>query len=353
MKAAITIGFGGADQLVVRDDVPTPVAGPGEALVRVSACCCNNSDIWLREGAYGREDDPDAMAGWLRGVQPPRFPLIQGADIVGQVISVGTGAPEHLVGKRVLVNHTLYDDASDEPYNIAGIIGSEKDGGFAEFATVPIENVGVITSDFTDVEVAALGSASFVTAIRMIERARLAAGETVLVTGASGGVGTAAVQLAKLVGARVVAMGNSGKEAQLRSIGAEVVVPSRSMQLSKDVIDAAGGRVDVVLDVVGGPIFPDLLKVLKALGRYVVVGAVAGPIATLDLRTLYLKHLDLLGSTLGSRSDFELLVGMINEKKLIPVVGGVFALDDIHSAQEAFRSKQYVGNIVIRTDSST
>lgn len=347
MKAAVTLGFGGPDQLVIRHDVPKPVQRKGEALLRVSACCCNNSDIWLREGAYGKEDDPEATAGWLRGVQPPRFPLIQGADIVGHVVSVADDACRDLIGKRVLVNHTLYDDDSREPYNIAGIIGSERDGGFAEFAAVPIENLGIITSNFTDVEVAALGSASFVTAIRMIERARLASGETVLVTGASGGVGTAVVQLAKLRGARVVAMANSGKEARLRSIGADHVVPSRSTRLANDVGEAAGGQIDVVMDVVGGAVFPTLLQILKPLGRYVVVGAVAGPIATLDLRTLYLKHLELLGSTLGSRENFDELIILINTKKVAPMIGGVFPLNEIHLAQDSFREKNYVGNIVI------
>lgn len=352
MKAAVTVGFGGSDQLVIRDDVPTPVPGSDEALVRVCTCCCNNSDIWLREGAYGREDDPDAKAGWLRGVEAPRFPLIQGADIVGHVASVGDASHEHFVGKRVLVNHTLYSDSSTEPYNIAGIIGSERDGGFAEFATVPIENLGVITSDFSDVEVAALGSASFVTAIRMIKRARLGAGETVMVTGASGGVGTAAVQLAKMLGSHVIAMASPGKEELLRSIGAEFVVASRSTRPSEDVLEAAGGPVDVIIDVVGGTLFPKLLNMLKPLGRYVVVGAVAGPVTTLDLRTVYLKHLELLGSTLGSRSDFDKLIKMINKKTLIPVVGGVFPLDQIHRAQDAFRGKNYVGNIVIEIESA-
>jgi NADPH:quinone reductase-like Zn-dependent oxidoreductase len=347
MKAAVTTGFGGPERLVLKDDVPTPVPADGEVLVRVTACCCNNSDIWLREGAYGREDDPSATAGWLRGAQPPRFPLIQGSDIVGHVIDAGNKRDQHLVGSRVLVNDILYSDSSSEPYGIAGIIGSERDGGFAQFTAVPTENLGIITCDFTDIEVAALGSASFVTAIRMLKRARLRAGETALVTGASGGVGTAVLQLARMEGIRVIAMANAGKEKLVESLGADCVIPSRSTRLAEDVMSAAHGQVDVVLDVVGGPIFPTLLQVLKPLGRYVVVGAVAGPITNLDLRTLYLKHLDLLGSTLGSKADFDLLVSLINEKKLRPVVGGVFRLEEIHGAQQFFRAKNYVGNIVI------
>ena len=296
MRAAVTSGFGGIDRLEVRDDVPLPRPAAGEVLVEVGACCCNNSDIWRGEGAYGREDDPQAQAGWLRGGEPPRFPLIQGADIVGRVVELGVEVQPCWLGRRVLVDHTLHDTRSAEPYGIAGIFGSERDGGVAQYATAPATSLGVITADeLSDVQVAALGAASFVTAIRMLKRARLAAGELVLVAGASGGVGTA-----------------------------------------------------VVVDVVGGPLFSTFLAVLRPLGRHVTVGAVAAPLVELDLRPLYLKHLDLLGSTLGTVEDFHELVALINERRLEPVVAETFALEDIHAAQAAFRHKQAAGNFVIR-----
>jgi D-arabinose 1-dehydrogenase-like Zn-dependent alcohol dehydrogenase len=151
MRAAVTTGFGGPEMLEVRDDVSVPKVVAGEALIEVSACCCNNSDIWLREGAYGREDDPEARSGWLRGAKAVEFPLIQGADIVGRVAAVGAGVDQELVGSRVLVDHTLHSDDSEEPYGIAGIVGSERDGGFAEFATAPAANLGVIDSEMSDV----------------------------------------------------------------------------------------------------------------------------------------------------------------------------------------------------------
>jgi NADPH:quinone reductase-like Zn-dependent oxidoreductase len=350
MRAAVTSGFGGVDRLEVRDDVPLPRPAAGEVLVEVGACCCNNSDIWLREGAYGREDDPQAQAGWLRGVEPPRFPLIQGADIVGRVVELGEEVEPRWLGRRVLVDHTLHDTRSAEPYGIAGIFGSERDGGFAEYATAPATSLGVISADeLSDVQVAALGSASFVTAIRMLKRARLAAGELVLIAGASGGVGTAAVQLAKLKGARVIALADPGKVDAIRELGADDVVASRDTDLEGAVRAAADGRgVDVAVDVVGGPLFSTLLALLRPLGRYVTVGAVAGPLVELDLRTLYLKHLDLLGSTLGTVEDFHELVALINERRLEPVVAETFALEDIHAAQAAFRHKQAAGNFVIR-----
>lgn len=349
MKAAVTTAFGGADKLEFREDVPVPRPHDGEVLIEVGACCCNNSDIWLREGAYGREDDPNAKANWLRGAKPPEFPLIQGADIVGRIVEVGRNVDDGWLSKRVLVDHTLHDDASNEPYGIAGIIGSERDGGFAEYATAPVENLGVIEDEaLSDIEIAALSSASFVTAMRMLERTELAEGETVLITGASGGVGTAAVQLAKLRGATVVALAGATKTEEVKACGADIVVPSRTPDLASAVRDAAAQEfVDVVADVVGGAIFTDLLTLLRPLGRYVTVGAVADALVELDLRTLYLKHLSLLGSTLGTKDDFRRLIRLINEGAVRPVVGGVFSLEHIHTAQDTFRGKDYVGNLVI------
>jgi len=350
MRAAVTSGFGGPERLEVLDDVAVPEPAAGEVLVEVGACCCNNSDIWLREGSYGREDDSQAQAGWLREVEPPRFPLIQGADIVGRIVETGEGVEQGWLGRRVLVDTTLHDAASTEPYGIAGIFGSERDGGFAEYATAPVTSLGVVeVDDLSDVEVAALGSASFVTAIRMLKRARLVEGELVLIAGASGGVGSAAVQLGKLRGAQVIALSDPGKANTIRDLGADAVVASRDLDLPNAVRAACAGRnIDVAVDVVGGPLFSILLTLLRPLGRYVTVGAVGGPVVALDLRTLYLKHLELLGSTLGTVEDFHELIALINQRKIRPVVAQTFPLEDIHAAQTAFRIKQTAGNIVIR-----
>jgi NADPH:quinone reductase-like Zn-dependent oxidoreductase len=350
MRAAVTSGFGGPERLEVLDDVAVPEPAAGEVLVEVGACCCNNSDIWLREGSYGREDDSQAQAGWLREVEPPRFPLIQGADIVGRIVETGEGVEQGWLGRRVLVDTTLHDAASTEPYGIAGIFGSERDGGFAEYATAPVTSLGVVeVDDLSDVEVAALGSASFVTAIRMLKRARLVEGELVLIAGASGGVGSAAVQLGKLRGAQVIALSDPGKANTIRDLGADAVVASRDLDLPNAVRAACAGRnIDVAVDVVGGPLFSILLTLLRPLGRYVTVGAVGGPVVALDLRTLYLKHLELLGSTLGTVEDFHELIALINQRKIRPVVAQTFPLEDIHAAQTAFRNKQTAGNIVIR-----
>jgi NADPH:quinone reductase-like Zn-dependent oxidoreductase len=172
------------------------------------------------------------------------------------------------LGRRVLVDTTLHDAASTEPYGIAGIFGSERDGGFAEYATAPVTSLGVVeVDDLSDVEVAALGSASFVTAIRMLKRARLVEGELVLIAGASGGVGSAAVQLGKLRGAQVIALSDPGKANTIRDLGADAVVASRDLDLPNAVRAACAGRnIDVAVDVDGGPLFSILLTLLRPLG---------------------------------------------------------------------------------------
>ena len=182
----------------------------------------------------------------------------------------------------------------------------------------------------------------------MLKRARVAAGEAVLVTGASGGVGSALVQLARARGAWVGAVVGKGKEDKVREIGADAVVSRGVPDLIGAVSDASGGRpIDVVADVVGGDSFPDLLNLLRIEGRYVVAGAIAGPSVRLDLRTLYLKHLQLIGSTLGTREDFADLVRHVTEGKVKPLLAGVYPLSEIGRAQDDFQAKGYFGKLVL------
>lgn len=199
----------------------------------------------------------------------------------------------------------------------------------------------------SDEELATFPTA-YVTAERMLKRARVSTGETVLVTGASGGVGSALVQLAKARGARVIAVVGPGKDEKVREIGADWVVGRGAPDLPAAVSDASGGRpVDAVADVVGGGSFPDLLNVLRPEGRYVVAGAIAGPSVSLDLRTVYLKHLELIGSTMGSREDFADLVRHVTEGRVKPLLAGVYPLSDVRRAQEDFRRKGFFGKLVL------
>lgn len=345
MRAVLLTGHGGPEKLEYREDIPVPEPAAGEVLIEVGAAGINNTDIWTREGAYGAEDDPQAAGGW-RG-EPMEFPRIQGLDIVGRIERVGAGVTESRVGERVIVDFVLYSGEGEQGLVDADIIGSERDGGFAEYVSVPAENVHRINSPLDDEELATFPTA-YVTALRMLNRARVKEGETVFVTGASGGVGSALLQLAKVRGARVIALVGPGKEARARSLGAEATVTRGVADLASAVSEATDGSpIDVVADVVGGEIFSDLLNVLRPLGRYVTAGAIAGPVVQLDLRTLYLKHLELIGSTVGTREEFADLVSLLEEGKLKPLLAGTYPLSEIRRAQKDFERKDFFGKLVL------
>jgi NADPH:quinone reductase-like Zn-dependent oxidoreductase len=346
MIAVLLTGHGGPEKLEYREDVPTPKPAEGEVLIEVGAAGVNNTDIWTREGAYGTEDDPEAVGGWRRG-EPMEFPRIQGLDIAGRIVEVGEGIPESRIGERVLVDFVLRSGGGEEGLVDANLIGSERDGGFAEYVAVPAENAHAIDSPLSDEELATFPTA-YLTAEHMLNRARVAEGEAIFVTGASGGVGSALLQLARLRGVRVIALVGAGKEGKARELGAESVVTRGVPDLPAAVANAANGRpVDVVADVVGGDAFPDLLRVLRPLGRYVTAGAIAGPFVQLDLRTVYLKHLEMIGSTVGTREEFINLVGYIEEGKVKPLLADTYPLSETKRAQEDFQKKSFFGKLVL------
>jgi len=344
MKAVLLTSYGGPDQLDYREDVSMPKTEPKEVLIKVGACGVNNTDIWTREGAYGSEDDPNAVSAWRR--EPMQFPRIQGADIVGRIEDVGSKIPPSRIGERVIVDPTLYTGDDDELLETS-FMGSERDGGFAEFTTVPVQNAHVINSPLNDAELATFPTA-YLTGEHMLNRVRLRQGETILITGASGGVGSGLVQLTHIRGARVVAIVGSGKEEQIRQLGAEIVVTRDAECFYEAVIEAVDGQpIDVVADVVGGSLFPDLLRLLRKQGRYVTAGAIAGPTVSLDLRTVYLKHLEIIGSTLGTHQEFADLVSYIEAGKLKPLLARTYPLESIKQAQSDFKEKQFFGKLVI------
>lgn len=347
MKAVLLTGHGGPERLTYREDLPRPEPAEGEVLIEVGAAGVNNTDLWTREGAYGTEDNPQAAGGWRRG-RPMVFPRIQGADIAGRIVAAGGGVREARIGERVLVDPVVYDAGSGrEGLAEAELIGSERDGGFAEYVTVPSSNAHAIETSLTDEELATFPTA-YLTALGMLNRARLTAGEVLLVTGASGGVGSAALQLARARGARTVAIVGAGKEDRARELGAEALVVRGTAELSSAVRRAAGGwPMDVVADVVGGEAFPELLNALKPFGRYVTAGAIAGPVVNLDLRTLYLKHLKLIGSTVGTSEEFSDLVQYVTQARVKPLLAGVYPLSQIREAQRAFEDKDFFGKLVL------
>jgi NADPH:quinone reductase-like Zn-dependent oxidoreductase len=330
--------------LVVVDDAPDPQPGDGEVRVRVSSAAVNNTDIWTREGRYPSSEGPGVPAGWL-GI-PISSPRVQGADVVGIVETVGAGADAGWIGRRVLIDPAVYD-SPDEGADVVAVMGSEFDGGFAEYVVVPVERLHDVTSSpLTDHQLASLPIA-YGTAMGMLRRGRAVADETVLVTGASGGVGVALVQSAAALGLRVVALSTADKSQTLRRFGADSVVDRTSVGLEADLRAAAPQGFDLVADVAGGALFSRWPGLLKRRGRIVVAGAIGGAEVSLDLRQLYLEQRQIIGSTMHDRADFARLADEARRGTIAPPIAGVFALDEIHTAQLAIRDSHTIGKVVI------
>jgi NADPH:quinone reductase-like Zn-dependent oxidoreductase len=354
MSAIVLTGHGGLDRLEYRTAIPVPQPQPDELLIRVAAAGINNTDINLRIGWYSpRAGAPQGQgiaqqptgaddSGWSgRAVE---FPLIQGADACGYVVAVGRGVSPARCGERVLIDPVLRSRPTPRGRETL-YLGSDCHGAFAEYLAVPAVNAHPIQTALSDAELACI-PCSFSAAENMLERAAVRAGETVLITGASGGVGSAAVQLARRRQARVVALAGAAKAAQVSRLGATTVLPRDA-----DLLETLGpDTVDVVIDVVGGPGFPARLNLLRRGGRYAAAGAIGGARVELDLRTLYLKDLRLLGCTLTEPNVFANLVRYLEAGEVRPVLAQTYPLSAIAQAQRDFLEKQHTGKLVLLTD---
>ena len=352
MVAVYLTGHGGLDKLDYRDDVEVPVPGASEVLIKVGAAGVNNTDINTRIGWYSKKVDSDTNSGGASGFDdvdsedaswsgvPLSFPRIQGADCCGVIVSVGSDVDSARIGERVIVRNMLRSYVDYRPFE-CWTFGSECDGGFAQYAKAPARETHGVDCDWSDAELASIPCA-YSTAEGMLHRAAVGA-ERVLVTGASGGVGSAAVQLAKRRGAHVTALASAAKLDEVKALGADVVVDRNA-----DLVASIGSNnIDVVVDLVAGAGWPQLLEVLKRGGRYATAGAIAGPLVELDVRTLYLKDLTLIGCTFQDDLVFENLVGYIERGEIRPLVARTFALADIKIAQQAFLDKQFTGKLVL------
>jgi NADPH:quinone reductase-like Zn-dependent oxidoreductase len=346
MRAVLLKGHGGTDQLEYRSDAPVPVPGKGEVLIRIRATAINNTDINTRIGWYSKSFVPatgstgpaEAIAsdsGWAGN--PLTFPRIQGADACGHIVAVGPDVNASRIGERVLIDPVLRVTSGAPLY-----FGADTQGAFAEFAAVPSTNACVINSLLSDVELASF-PCSYLAAENMLTRAEVRLGERVLITGASGGVGSAAVQLARRRGAHVIALAGESKAAAVQALGAACVLPREA-----DLLSALGREsVDVVLDTVGGARFAQMLDVLARRGRYAIAGAIGGPVVELDLRTVYLKDLCLLGCTIPDPEVFANLIGYIERGEIRPVISATYPLGEIAAAQTSFLEKSHIGKIVL------
>ena len=334
MKAVLLKGHGGIEQLEYREDVPVPLPAPGEVLISIRAAALNNTDINTRIGWYSKSATSED-SGWAGNALS--FPRIQGADACGYIAAVGPGVDVSRIGERVLIDPVLRT-AADRPL----YFGSDTHGAFAQFTVVPARNACAVRSPLSEVELASFPCACLA-AENMLTRAAVRAGETILVTGASGGVGSAAVQLGRRRGATVVALAERSKAAAIEDLGASRVLPREA-----DLLAAIGPEsIDVIVDVVGGEGFTQRLEVLVRTGRYAVAGAIAGARVALDLRTLYLKDLSLLGCTIPPEEVFANLVGYIERGEIRPLIAATYPLEEIAAAQSAFMSKSHVGKIVL------
>jgi NADPH:quinone reductase-like Zn-dependent oxidoreductase len=352
MHAVHLTGHGGIDKLVYKTDVPVPQPADHEVLIAVRAAGVNNTDINTRIGWYSKSVAADTDSGGAGGIDdvdagdaswsgaPLVFPRIQGADICGHIVAAGKDVAPGRLGERVLVRTMIQaPDTADRFY--CWSIGSECDGGFAQYAKAPAHEVFAIKSDWSDAELASIPCA-YSTAENMLHRVGLGA-ERVLITGASGGVGAAAVQLSRRRGADVIAQAGAGKADAVKAAGAGQVIGRDDNPAEKLGPEA----VDVVVDLVAGPSWPRLLDVLKRCGRYITAGAIAGPMVELDIRTLYLKDLTLMGATYQDKICFENLIGYIEKNEIKPMVAATFPLEEIGKAQEMFLGKSFVGKIVL------
>lgn len=330
MSGVQLVGHGGPEMLVWREDIPVPRPGAGEVLVKVLAAGVNMTDLNTRIGWYGE----GRAAGWSGQMV---FPRIQGSDLCGRIVALGDGVQGLPLGARVICPTNQHEPTAENPIHFVSI-GSEFDGAFAQYCLVKARHLHDVTaSPLTDVEIGAMPCAHG-TAHNLLTRAKVAVGERVLVTGASGGVGLAAVQLALLRGAEVTAQCSLSKSAPLRQIGA-AILPRDSAPPARSF--------DVVIDIVGGEGFQDRLDALRPGGRYATSGAVGGPLVQGDLRRIYLNDLTIHGATHQPREVFAGLVTIVNTARIRPVVSKTYPLRDIAAAQADLAAGRFPGKLVL------
>ena len=340
MKAAVITGHGGPDVLEIAD-VPRPAVPADHVLIAVRAAALNHLDLWVRNGLPGLDLD---------------FPFIGGSDIAGVVAELGEDVDGFSVGDRVLVNPGLWDGEcewcrkGEESLCVSyALLGEHVDGGFAEFASVPARNL-LTLPDTLAFEAAAAVPLVFQTAWRaLMTRAALQPHPSVLITGASGGVASAAIQIARLAGATVYAVtsGEANVE-RARQLGADYAIDRESTSFADEIRRLTEVRgVDVVLDSVGEAIWSDLIRCLARDGCLVTYGATTGPHAELDIRRVFWKQLRVIGSTMASKAEFEHVMSLVFENKLRPIIDSVLPFERVREAYQRLEDGDVFGKIVL------
>ncbi len=363
MHAMVLTGHGDIDKLEYRSDVATPRPGPGEVLVQVTATAKNNTDRKAREGLYPTKDKGEVTSFAMGGEPTLTFPRIQGADVAGRVVAVGEGVAASRIGERGLLDFNLYPDARRDINLTPDYYGHGADGGYAEYIAVPSDQFHHVPNpELADAELAAMGMCSYQTGYHMITSARVAAGERVLVSGASGGVGAALIQMCRIIGAIPYAVSQPDKAEALLALGAEAVIDRGDLSTFVErVLKATGGApIDAVMDLVGGEmtdLFIDTMigdmKARNTYPRLSIAGASGGNLSEIMWTRIYLYQVQIFGVSHGTREEAEQLIEWIRSGQLKPVLHAAFKLSELHEAERYFvnRGSNYLGKIVVVPDS--
>ncbi|QPL48048.1 zinc-binding dehydrogenase [Halomonas sp. A40-4] len=363
MAAMLLTGHGGIEKLEYRQDVATPKPQAGQVLVQVTATAKNNTDRKAREGLYPTKDKGDVTSFAMGGEPTLTFPRIQGADVAGRVVAVGEGVDASRIGERGLLDFNLYADDRRDINLTPDYYGHGADGGYAEYIAVPSDQFHHVPNPaLHDAELAAMGMCSYQTAYHMMTSAGIGAGERVLVTGASGGVGTALIQLCRVVGAIPYAVSQPDKADALLALGAEAVIDRGDLPTFVDRVLATtdGQPIDAVMDLVGGEmtnLFIDTMIVdmqhRKRYPRLSIAGASGGNLSEVMWTRIYLYQVQIFGVSHGTREEAEQLIAWIRSGELKPVLHAAFKLSELHDAERYFvnRGSNYLGKIVIVPDS--
>ncbi len=332
----------GGPEVLNYGELPEPVPGPGEVLVRLKAAALNRSDLWVREGWSGLKLD---------------YPHIPGGDGAGAIETLGPDVTGWSPGDRVVINANLGCgrchaclEGRDNQCRAWHLLGETVPGTYAEAVVVPARNLLALPDGF-DEHAAAAAALVFLTAWHsLVTRGGLQAGESVLIVGASGGVNTASIQVARLAGARVLVVGSTREKLALaESLGADQTIDrSREENWSKAVFEATGRRgVDAVVDNVGAGTFPLSLRALRKGGRLLTVGNTGGPTFEIDNRYIFGKHLSVIGSTMGTLQDFATVMGLVFSGRLRPVLDRTYPLPQAAAAQEYLGGGQQMGKVTL------
>lgn len=340
MKAVIFREHGGPEKLSY-EEMPVPQVGPEEVLIRVKACALNHLDIWIRQGSPA---------------YPVPFPHISGSDIAGVVEEVGSQAEGVTVGDRVLVSPGVSCwrcefclSGRDNMCRSYSLIGARMHGGYAEYVKVPFRNVLPIPGNLSFEQAAAFPLVSVTASHMLFALAGLQHGETVLIMGAGSGVGSMAVQLAKLAGARVITtVGTDDKIPKAVVLGADAVLNHAKESVADRVkLLTEGKGVDVVIEHIGPEVWDTCLRSLAKAGRLITCGATTGAEVKLDLRYVFSRQLTIKGSYMGTRAELVKAAELMGQKRLIAVIDRTYALSDARTAQEQMLSRKFFGKIVL------